>query len=169
MTEGLGQTKLEKPSVLYHASRNPNITIFEPRTEKTRSINEGPRVFATPSRALATVFIVDTDDSWVGSGTVNGVPYILISDEARFRALDTGGTIYSLPSDTFETNPNVGLRENEWASAVPVKPVGKEHVASALQAMQDAGVKVYFVDKKTFEEYRADPSSTMEKLTPVTS
>ena len=88
--------KQEKPSVLYHASRN-GIGIFEPRTDTARDENEGPKVFATPSRAMTSIFLVDCDDSWVSSGAMNDVPYIIISDEERYKSLDKGGTVYSLP------------------------------------------------------------------------
>ena len=96
--------KLEKPAVLFHASSNLAIDIFEPRIGKRRDKNEGAQVFATPSKAMATMFLVDTDDSWAQSGTIDDAPYIIISDEERFKSLDHGGTIYSLPSDSFETD-----------------------------------------------------------------
>lgn len=146
--------KPEKPPVLFHASRNAEISVFEPRAEKTRDRNEGPRVFATPSRAMASIFIVDSDDSWVQSGARDGLPYIVISDEERFRKLDLGGVVYSLPNDTFENDPEKGLRELEWTSTVAVIPSDKEIVPSALEDMLRHGVKVYFVDKETYQRIR---------------
>jgi hypothetical protein len=149
--------KTEKPSVLFHASRNTEIQTFEPRAEKTRDINEGPKVFATPSRAMAGTFLVEWDDSWVASGSADGVPYILISDEQRFRTSDKGGVVYSLPSDTFENDPEKGLRELEWTSGKSVIPFEKEFVPSAIDDMVKNGVLVYFVDKETFQEFQSAP------------
>ena len=139
-----------KPKVLYHASSNKNITLFVPRAEKMRDSEEGPRVFATPSYAMATIFIVNTDGSWANSGSVSGVPYIVVSDEARFKSLDTGGAIYSLSPDTFKNDPNKGLGPLEWTSAESVVPTDTEEFSSGLDAMLESGVQVYFVDKETY-------------------
>jgi len=162
--------KPEKPPVLFHASRSPDIEVFEPRSEKTRDDSEGPKVFATPSRAMAGIFLVDSDDSWVQSGAKNNEPYIVISDEERFRNLDKGGVIYSLPNDTFENDPEKGLRELEWTSDKPVTPNEKEFIPSALEDMLQNGVKVYFVNKETFERMQKAPDhgeSIMNNLKPI--
>jgi hypothetical protein len=145
-------SKPEKPPVLFHASRNANIEKFEPRAEKVRDAEEGPRIFATPSRAMASIFLVDSDDSWVQSGAMDGVPYIIISDEERYRKLDVGGYIYSLPTDTFENDPEKGLRELEWTSSEAVTPVATEFVPSALEDMLNQGVKVYFVEPEIYKK-----------------
>jgi hypothetical protein len=150
-------TKPEKPPELYHASRESSIEVFKPRIGKRRDENEGAQIFATPSKAMATVFLVETDDSWTQSGAKDGVPYIIISDRERFESLDQGGTIYSLPSDSFETDTEEGLRDLEYTSEDTVKPIGKETFDSAITAMIDYGVKVYFVDKETFEKIQSAP------------
>jgi hypothetical protein len=163
--------KPEKPPVLFHASRNQNIDVFEPRAEKTRDINEGPRVFGTPSRAMASIFLVESDDSWVQLGTMDDVPYLIISDEERFRNLDNGGVIYSLPNDTFENDPEKGLRELEWTSKESVTPTGKESISSALEDMIKQEVKVFFVDKETYAQIQNAPDhgeSIVKKLEPYT-
>jgi hypothetical protein len=150
--EKLPENKPEKPPVLYHASSNNNIENFQPRNNKTRDPNEGPRIFATPSKAMASIFLVETDDSWAQSGECDGVPYLVISDEKRFRDLDNGGTIYTLPSDSFKNDPQKGLGELEWTSSKDVKPIEKETVASALDTMIKNGVKVCFLDSETFQK-----------------
>lgn len=162
--------KPEKPPVLYHASKNAGIKTFEPRIGKRRDENEGAQVFATPSKAMATIFLVETDDSWTQSGAMDGVPYIIISDKERFTQLDTGGTIYSLPSDTFETDLEKGLRELEYTSNEAVEPTEAEHFFSALSAMLENGVKVYFVDKETFENIQTaedNGEQIVKNLTPL--
>jgi len=162
--------KPEKPTVLYHASRNKDIEKFEPRIGKRRDENEGAQIFATPSKAMAMMFLVDTDDSWTQSGTMDGVPYIIISDKERFTALDTGGTVYSLPSDTFETDSEKGLCEMEYTSEESVVPTDSESVDSALDAMIENGVKVYFVNQETFRqilESSDNGESIVNNLEPV--
>jgi hypothetical protein len=162
-------SKIEKPPVLFHASRSPDIEVFEPRAEKIRDRNEGPQIFATPSRAMASIFLVDSDDSWVKSGVINGTLYIIISDEERFRNSDKGGAIYSLPNTTFKNDPEKGLRELEWTSNRPVRPTGKEIVPSALEDMLKNGVRVYFTDKATFQAIKSSPDhgkSILDSLSP---
>jgi hypothetical protein len=165
------RNSLEKPAALFHASRTADIELFEPRNEHVRDEHEGPRVFATPSRALASLFLVETEDDWTQSGMMDGTPYIIIADEPRFSFLDNGGAIYSLPVDTFECDPNKGLREFEWTSASKVKPISVEVIPSALEDMLSQGVRVYFVDKDTFtaiQHAADDGKSIVEQLTPYT-
>lgn len=157
------------PPVFYHASTNGDIQVFTPRAERVRDASEGPQVFATPSKALATVFIVKTDDSWANSGTISGVPYMIISDRERFETLDIGGYIYELPPETFTNDATKGLGHLEGTSAVPVVPTGKEYFKSGLDAMLDAGVQVYFLDKETYLWFKNDPSHMAENLNQLTS
>lgn len=60
---------------------------------------------------------------------------------------DKGGTIYTLPSKTFEH-----YKGHEWFSRESIKPLSKKKVKSSLTTMMKNGVQVYFTDKKTFEE-----------------
>ncbi|MEK7201733.1 MAG: hypothetical protein AAB737_03805 [Patescibacteria group bacterium] len=145
---------MEKPVVLYHGSSNREISEFKPRTEKVRDPLEGPRVFATNDKRMASVFIAGTDDSWANSGMYNEIPYLVISDRDRFVKLDEGGTIYHLPSDSFETDPNKGLGEIEWTSGESVEPLHREEHHTALEAMLEHGVQVYFVDPATYQAWR---------------
>lgn len=164
------QPKPEEPKILYHASSNSGIEKFEPRSEKTRDEAEGPRVFATPNKALASVFLVETDDSWVQSGMIDNTPYIIISDKERFESLDNGGTIYSLPSDSFETDIEKGLRDMEYTSGQEVAPIEAETVDSALETMIQLGVKVFFVDDETFKQIQKsedEGESILKNLTPA--
>lgn len=144
---------MKKPEFLYHASPNIGIEEFEPREEHTRGQNEGPVVFATPHEDLASCFITPTDDSWSSSGYINGTLYMIISDEKRFKAADTGGAIYVLPSDTFETNTELGLGEKEWISQAAVKPIEKKLYHSALEAMLQHGVQVFFVTQDQYAKF----------------
>lgn len=146
---------MEKPDKLYHGSSNRSIEKFVPRSDKVRDASEGPRVFATPDKRMASIFIAGTDDSWTHSGAFNYVPYIIISDRERFERLDQGGAIYHLPSTTFENDPEKGLGGLEWTSREPVDPVEKEEHPSALDAMIGHGVQVYFVDTETFKAVNA--------------
>ncbi len=147
-----------KPAFLYHASDDINISEFEPRAESIRDPAEGPVVFATPSKAFASMFIVKTNDTWTKKsrfGSDNSDVFVtVIADRERFLQRDKGGSIYTLSSETFETDPSKGMGKNEWVSSKPVKPVKNETYSSGLDAMIDLGVQVYFVDEAKFREIK---------------
>jgi len=155
---------MEKPARVYHGSANKEISRFEPRAKKVRDREEGPVVFATSDKRMASVFIVGMDDSWGNSGMHNGIPYVVISDRDRFTKLDQGGAIYHLPGDTFSADPSKGLGEIELTSPESVEPVHREDHTSALEAMLEHGVQVYFVDKQTYEAYKRAPHESLELL-----
>jgi hypothetical protein len=144
----------KKPKYLYHASQNPNIYILKPCAKSVRDPNEGPVVFATPSLPYVTMFLVNSDDSWTTKGRFNKTFYTVISDKNRFLKTDKGGTIYTLPNDAFYCDLKRGMGKLEWVSKKPVKPIGKKHYESGLEAMIDNGVQVYFVGKQTFQKIR---------------
>lgn len=153
--EGFTPQEALKPQIFYHATENRGIAEVEPRKINSRDKNEGEVVFATPSKVMATEFIVRTDGSWANGGRFGGKPYFVISDRERFEASDQGGAIYHLPSETFENNPSIGLGRGEWTSKVAVRPIDKDVYESGLQAMLEAGVQVYFVDKATYQEIKS--------------
>ncbi len=145
---------MSKPKVLYHASPNKNIDIFEPRAEQTRDLLEGLVVFATPRIEYAACFVVKTNDSWTQKSSYNGIQTMVISDRKRLEKEDRGGAIYELPSDTF-VNEIRGSAKDEWTSREAVKPTGQNVFYSGLEAMLDMGVQVYFVDENTFDNIRS--------------
>jgi len=158
-----------KPEFLYHASSNSNIAEFEPRTESIRDPSEGPVVFGTPSKEGASMFIVPTDDKWTRKSRFNGVYVTVIADRARFLALDKGGSIYTLPSETFDTDETKGMGKNEWVSKEPVKPTKREDYTSGLQAMLELGVQVYFVDEAKFIEIKDAPDHGLKVISELKS
>lgn len=157
LSEHIGAPEIPKPSHLYHASPNRNITAFEPRMESVRDPIEGPVVFATPDKAYASMFLVESDDSWTIKGKYGREqPWVaIISDEPRFRAADRGGALYELPTKSFHSDPQRNMADIEWTSKENIVPVNKEDFDSALEAMETAGVEVYFVDKTTFDLMRS--------------
>lgn len=147
----------QRPKVLYHASSNSEIEVFEPRREKVRDPEEGPVVFATHDKALASAFLVRTDGSWVKIGrfTESGITtpwHFIASSRRRFMKSDFGGAIYYLPVDTFNNDSEKGMGSVEWVSRVPVKPVDKDLFESGFDAMRSLGVDVYFVSRRTFRK-----------------
>jgi len=149
--------EIEKPR-LFHVSPNKEIEFFEPRKENVRDQDEGHVIFATPDIAYATTFLVKSDDSWTFKGKGNGIYFMIISDEERFRNADEGGAIYELQNETFENDPSKNMGSAEWTSRDSVKPIKEEtrFYDSSLDAMVDNGVQVFFVDKEFFKKVRID-------------
>lgn len=152
-------SKAKKPSVLYHSSPDRNIEVFEPRALSVRDPLEGPVVFATPDKAYASMFIVPASDSWTTRGRFvdesgRGDWHMVIADKQRFIETDKGGEIYELPAEGFVTDPDRSLHGVEWVSRSKVKPIGRQEYQSGLQAMQDLGVRVYFVNAEVLKAIR---------------
>lgn len=78
---------------MYHASSNRDIRVLEPRQESSRDEKEGAVVFATPDKTTASMFIVQTDDSWAHSGYFGEVAYFVCKDKRRFYEIDKGVSI----------------------------------------------------------------------------
>jgi len=145
----------DKPKYLYHASPNRDIEVFEPREGAHRGLDEGPVVFATPNKIYVSMFLVKTDDSWAQFGFFSDVPYFICADRKRYMESDKGGAIYTLPSDSFASDPvHAGMVREEYTSKVAVRPVDKVEYNSGLQAMIDNNVNIYFVDKDTFTKMK---------------
>ncbi len=145
--------KKEKPDVLYLAAQTPNISELVPQKGNYRDENEGAVIFSTPDKSLASAFLVEGHgDHWMKIGFYGDIPVVVIkSDKEEFIKKDKGGSMYTVSSDTFDFDPNKGMGEREWVSKVPVKPLSEKHFESALDAMIENGVQVYFVDENTFE------------------
>jgi hypothetical protein len=148
--------------VVYHGSPNRNITTFEPRVEQVRDKNEGALIFATPSIQRASCYLFRWDDSWVNQSVDwnndNKADFqfnMVISDDKRFKKLDKGGAIYLLPVKSFTYDEQKGLGIYEWTSRDKVKPFTKLDFPSALEAMKNFGVKIYFLNKGEFKTYKA--------------
>jgi len=145
---------ITKPKFLYHGSPNKNIAIFEPRAESIRDPKEGPVIFGAPDKVYASMFLVPSDDDWTSKGQFSGQYYQAIADEKRYRELDKGGAIYTFSSESFETDLTKSMKQREWISRKPVKPIKKEVYESGLEAMKQLGVKVVFVTSDVFSEFR---------------
>ncbi len=145
--------KKEKPEVLYLAAKTPNISELVPQKGNYRDEDECAVIFSTPDKALASAFLVEGHgDHWMTIGFYEDIPVVVIkSNKEEFIKKDKGGFMYTVPSETFDFDLNKGMGEREWVSKVPVKPLSEKHFESALDAMIENGVQVYFVDDNTFE------------------
>lgn len=139
---------MEKPEIFYHASSIKDLEELEP--QPTRLLDGKEALFGTPDIAGATMFLTRVYDDTSKKGYADGFYYFVISDKEKFTELDKGGTVYVLPGAKFTTSEKLWGRE--WIAEENVKPMHKIHFDSSLRAMIENGVKVYFTDKKTFED-----------------
>jgi len=151
-----------KPGKFYHGSSNREIEELEPRRISQRKKGEGDLLFASPDIACATMFLVRIYDDESKIGFSEGIYYIVIADKAKFLELDKGGTVYVLPDANFTCDPNQW--KMEWATKEKVIPESKIHFDSALRAMVENGVKVYFIDREIFEKEIKGKKTSIEYL-----
>lgn len=144
----------EKPQYLYHGSPNKNIEEFEPRISGGTGESHGPLVYATPDIAIASAFMADVGRSW-SAGFINNIPYVVIPiNRDVFLENDKGGSLYTLPSESFDFDVHRGLGRREWASKEKVRPVEKKDHESAIDTMIEHGVQVYFVGEDFFQQLK---------------
>jgi len=138
-----------KLKALYHGSPNTAIEVLEPREENPGHRLRGKYVFATQHKELAAMFLAPKVAPMQMSKF--GEQYVLIAQctEQDYRKADTGGAVYELPSDTFQQG-STDMPEIEWFSSEPIRPKHREVYASSLSAMEQCGVKIYFVDDVTY-------------------
>ena len=149
----------EKPPFLYHSSSNRDLEELKPFQKSWRDKSEGPMVFASDDKRFVSCFLTRTSgklgNPWAQINVYKKTnrPSIythIISDEQRFRDLDKGGAIYTVPSKSFFLDTSKG--STEWTSKDNVKPIKKEIYGSGLDAMIENNVLVYFCNKERFDE-----------------
>lgn len=161
--------KKEKPLLLYHGSPRGDIEKFEPRVSGGSGEQYGALVYAAPDMATASIFMAKVEGEW-SAGRFSGIPYALIPmSRDEFMKNDAGGFIYILPSDTFSFERGRGMGEYEWASKDKVVPIRKIQYSSALEAMLENGVQVYFVDQNIFRGIKKSEDHGLRILRQVQS
>ena len=143
--------------ILYHASPAAGLKKLLPMRRRYRHPQEGPVVFASPEKALACAFLIkEHSGSWVQTGAYDGVPVTVIrSDRDDFVAKDSGGTLYAVSGERFAFDQRFGSCAWEWTSRRPARTIVATHYPSALDAMIENGLQVYFVDQQTFAAINA--------------
>ncbi|MFZ1250452.1 MAG: hypothetical protein WAR37_03360 [Candidatus Microsaccharimonas sp.] len=153
---------MNKQKFLYHASPDIDIKVFEPRNEHPRYEGEENLVFATPDKQVAAMFLVPRSIPAVIGKYGNSHAVFVRSDRHTFELHDKPGAIYTLPSETFRTGSEIGMGESEWISREAVRPVKKTIYNSALEALKDNNIKIYFLDEDMFNKVKLNPSKGLE-------
>lgn len=143
----------EKPEFLYHGSPH-RIEELQPRTKPHREKEEDKLVFATSEIGDASMFLYKTALTGHFMVEEESIGYaVIVEDRKELLRKDKGGHIHVLSSRTFDPTPYKGM-SNEWVSKEGVKPKKVIEYDSALNAMLEYGVQVYFVDDITYQKIR---------------
>jgi 8-oxo-dGTP pyrophosphatase MutT (NUDIX family) len=147
---------MKKPKVLYVAAQTRGVKELIPMKGNYRDKDEGAVIFFFFDKTLASIYLIkEHNDNWTNLGYFGDIPYVVIKmGREEFLKKDNGGSIYEVPSDNFDCNPNLGMREKEWTSSEPVRPLKETFYTSALNTMIENGVNVYFVNEETFKDIR---------------
>jgi len=146
----------KKPGKLYTSSQVGKIKKLIPQKGRHRNADEGNVIFATPDKALASIFLVkNNNDSWMEIGYFNDIPYTVINmDKKEFIENDCGGSMYEVASNKFRFEANLGMGDKEWISNDPITVLNEQNYPSALNAMIENNVYVFFVKNETFTKIK---------------
>lgn len=133
----------DRRGLLLHGSNNPRIKIFEPRAQTDVAQRPVERVFATPDGIWPMYYAIVNRRRHRGSlrnyfyrrtedGVAHRYYYFSLNKQMLERGPWRSGTVYVLPSDTFEpVIDQAGKATEEWASAVQVRPVTRLSIEPA--------------------------------------
>lgn len=148
-------------NVFFHGSPAQGLSILEPRNRTKRRTDDPPRIYVVRRPLLAAGFMVnELTDEWSRSGSWDDRKtwWSVIGDEERFRELERkGGSLYTVPTDGFTYNPDIGLGDEELYAITPVPVLHEEQWDSALAAMLYYGLNVLFVPKDQFAAFCVHP------------
>lgn len=143
--------------ILYHASSNKNLKQITPQPTKSNDILIGSYVFATENLLLATMYLANKGVAVMMNPEKENPTIVICSDSDSYIKNDVGGAIYELSSNSFKDTPQKDLSEFEKVSEIPVEPINFTAYSSSLDAIQKAGIKIYFVDEVQFNNLINNP------------
>jgi hypothetical protein len=143
--------------ILYHASDKNNLDVISPKPTLSRDVHIGDYVFATENEILAKMYLANKGLAILMEPDEKQPTIVICSDKESYIKNDIGGTIYELNDESFIESPQKELSSYEKVSTEPVKPITKNKHESSLKAMKEAGIKIYFVDEKTFNNLIGNP------------
>ena len=137
---------------LYHASGTSGLRILSPQRTLSKNHYIGDYVFATDNKLMAAMYLVPNAVGIRLLGYEYEQPYLVVcSTIEAFVKLDTGGSIYTVPQDSFHDTPQQELRGTEFVSEVSVVPIAEQRYDTARQALGDRGAKIYVLSEVSFD------------------
>lgn len=144
--------------VLLHGSNNKELSVLEPRQANCTAKEFGnlEAVYAIADPVLPTFYAIKDQQKFTGTaqsgyletdagGQVHKEYEFLVSSDTLKTQPWSDGAVYILPKESFvQGHDDAGLPIDEWASKVPVTPIGKINITPADFP--------YFKDIKPLEE-----------------
>ena len=144
----------------FHGSKNPDLTLLEPREVGKRSETDGPLVFATNFIGLAASFIMSTrDDACIKSGfdfhNPQQKPIVIFKNKNVIVNNDCGGAIYVCnPNLDWQISLDKGFGINECTCNKNVDIIGRIPVKFAIEEMYKGGIEIFIADDESFRYLR---------------
>ncbi len=136
---------MEKPKFLYHGSPKKDINSLIPKN-KIFEGEEKEFVFASPDKKTALSYLAKGAYGW-SAGIYNGEYFVALPvSKEKFKEQDQGGAIYVFDSQNFRSTEH--RNDYEWVSEQEEKPVEKELFNSTLETIENADIKMYFLDSE---------------------
>jgi len=151
---------------LYHSSQKKNLILLTPQRTISHDKYIGDYVFATYDKKLAVMYLATKGVAVLMNSKMSNI--VICSDKKEYLNKDKGGAVYEIEDGHFVDTPQNGLSEYEKVSTKPVKPLKKTIYASSIKAFLTFGIKIYFVDQKTFNSLIFNPNQAeiIETLMP---
>lgn len=143
--------------ILYHASSNKNLKLITPQPTMSNDVLIGNYVFATEYLLLAIMYLANKGVPVMMNPEKDNPTIVISANEKDYINNDIGGAIYELDGEHFKETPQEDLSDFEKVSTTPIKPMSCTDYASSLKAMQDFGIKIYFVDEEQFKNLINNP------------
>lgn len=142
---------MEKPKFLYHGTPQKDIESFVPKNKNFKG-EEKDFVFASPDKRAALSYLAKGDYNW-STGIYNGEYFVVLPiSKEHFVDQDRGGAVYVFDSKNFRSHED--RNDYEWVSEQKEKPIEKETFDSILETIEDADIKVYFLDsEENYQKY----------------
>lgn len=134
---------------MYHGSPYCNLGIIIPQNNTSHRDDNKKAVYASSNLSYAACYMIAWDDSFVKQiiktnedGDITKVIMIVLESEEEFKRKDNGGTISKLSKKGFQ-NVN-GFELVNYEATIPIS---RTTFSSALEAMENLGVKIYYTKK----------------------
>lgn len=136
---------------IYHSSPIKNLKIIKPQYTLSHDKYIGNYVFGTKSKRLALMYMLQKGFPRLMKPELPGPYLVICAQKQEILNIDKGGSLYILPSKSFQETPQQGLSKYEMVSLKPVVPIKEIVYPSVISALVKAGINIYFTDESTFQ------------------
>lgn len=159
---------------LYRGSTKKNLKEIHPQINKRFRPEEiklkGKCVHSAEDKKTAAYYTLDLSKKdfnpkdTFGYWLDDNQKIFVISDQVKFKKKDKGGSIYKFKKNKWWRKSTKGLHDRgEWITKRKVSPVEEVQYNSTIDAMIDAGVKVYIPPKKLLWQMEKNIDTEVDK------